>query len=193
MWLTNSISSAHRLHLSAWFPHGSAQSLSCCVITCLQVTSGISSETLLDPSPDKSQNHLSVRKEKDTTIPNSLYSSALYLLATPLSTHGLGPAEKCKFNCQGTFSLPWAPLKEKTIFKHFFQGIHCVVQGSKGHFGPRGALVPLCWGALGHSMAEEQKLFIATGSFSCSCVGCGKDGTALSRLNAASCCPAQKI
>lgn len=132
------------------------------------------------------------QKRKDMTIPNSLCSSALYLLDTPLSSHGWGPAAKCKFNCQGTFSLPWAPSKEKNIFKHFFQGIHCVVQGLKGHFG-QGALVPLCWGALGHSMAEEQKLFIARGSFSSSSVGCGKDGTALSRLNAASCCPAPKI
>lgn len=141
------------------------------------------------------------QKRKDMTSPNSLCSlqssnvslSALYLLDTPLSSQACGPAEKCKFNCQGTFSLAWAPSKERTVFKHFVQGIHGVVQASKSHFGPRGALVPLCWGALGHSMPEGQKLFIATASFSCTSAECGEDGTALSRLSAASCFLAQKI
>lgn len=130
MWLTNSISSAHRLHLSVWFPHGSVQRLSCCVITCLEVTSGISSGTqLLDPSPDKSQKHLSVRKERiwPAPIPSAHPSllmvswSAFYLLDTPLSSHAWGPAEKCQWNCQGTFALPLGTLQRKPFLDTSFK------------------------------------------------------------------------
>lgn len=130
MWLTNSISSAHRLHLSVWFPHGSVQRLSCCVITCLEVTSGISPGTqLLDPSPDKSQKHLSVRKERiwPAPIPSAHPSllmvswSAFYLLDTPLSSHAWGPAEKCQCNCQGTFALPVGTLQRKPFLDTSFK------------------------------------------------------------------------
>jgi len=45
MQLTSGIDSGHRLHLSVWICHLSAPRLSCCIITCLEVTSGISSGT----------------------------------------------------------------------------------------------------------------------------------------------------
>lgn len=135
MWLTNSISSAHRLHLSVWFSHGSAQSLSCCVITCLEVTSGISSGTQLWILLQTKVRSTSMSEKKGPApIPFAHPSLVSSWYSTQLTW--LGPAEKCKFNCQRIFSLPWAPSKERTIFIHFFQGIHCVVQGSNATLVP---------------------------------------------------------
>lgn len=198
MRLTNSISSAHRLHLSVWFPHGCAQRLSCCVITCLEGTSGISSGTqLLDSSPDKSQKLVSEKKGHDqpqfpllTSLLLVSYQPCIFLIHH--SAHMLGVLLKSAYvTLREHFHYLGHPPKKEPFLNTCFQVIHCDVQGSKGDFGRRGALVPLCWGALGHPMAEGHELFIATDSFSCSSVGWGKDGTALSRLSAASCCPAQ--